>query len=263
MASKDTVKLTTFHRSKYICSISPFGIKLETWMRLAKIPYETEYAWSPRANKQTHQIPFVTVNGEQINDSNNIIRYLSKHFKVNTDEYLTKEQKVISHTFQRTLDEHTCWSMFYYRYAEHPELFVGRHDLFPIHWLMTYIPGIKYLLNYKMSSGYDHGAKAQGIGRKPTSEIYRLGMEDLKALSEYLGDKKYMFGDKPSKIDCTMFGVLSQLVYVPIPSYPHKIMIENECRNLIEHADRMKALLWPDWNSLCETNTFETMENTE
>ncbi|CAH1789678.1 unnamed protein product [Owenia fusiformis] len=255
MESKDTVKLTTFHRSKHICSISPFGLKLETWMRLAKIPYETEYAWSPGANKQTGQIPFITFNGEQVDDSNNIIRYLSKQFAVNTDEDLTSEQSLISHTFQRMLDEHTSWSIFNYRYIDHPEQFVTQPELFPVHWMVNYIPGKNYLLSKMMSKQFDTRAKAQGIGRKPKEEIYRIGMEDIRVLSEYLGDKKYMFGDKPTKLDCGMFGLLSQVVYVPIPSYPHKIMIEEECRNLIDHTNRIKELLWPDWDSLCDTNS--------
>ena len=38
---KDTVYLYQFKRLKFIPSISPFALKVETWLRLKKIPFES------------------------------------------------------------------------------------------------------------------------------------------------------------------------------------------------------------------------------
>ncbi len=40
----------------------------------------------------------------------------------------------------------------------------------------------------------------QGIGRHSQDDVDAIGKEDLKALSEYLGKKKFLTGDKPTKV---------------------------------------------------------------
>jgi hypothetical protein len=59
-------------------SISPFSIKLETWLRLTEIPYENIY--NAKMSKKG-QIPYIELNGEHIPDSNLSIELLKKHFK--------------------------------------------------------------------------------------------------------------------------------------------------------------------------------------
>ena len=38
--------------------------------------------------------------------------------------------------------------------------------------------------------------------------IYR----DLRAIDTFLGNKPYMMGDKPTVVDCTVFGALCQVL---------------------------------------------------
>lgn len=59
-------------------SISPFCIKLESWLRLTGIPYENIYTSKPSRKGQT---PYIEFNGEQIPDSNLSIDFLKDHFK--------------------------------------------------------------------------------------------------------------------------------------------------------------------------------------
>ena len=41
------------------------------------------------------------------------------------------------------------------------------------------------------------------------SDVQRAGMEDLQAISIVLGDEKnYILGDRPSDVDCTLFGFM-------------------------------------------------------
>ena len=51
-----------------------------------------------------------------------------------------------------------------------------------------------------------------GIGRHSKEEIVAIGRRDLEALSRFLGDKTYMFGDRISRFDATAFGILCNLV---------------------------------------------------
>ena len=49
----------------------------------------------------------------------------------------------------------------------------------------------------------------QGIGRHSKEEIEKIGLDDLTAASNILGDKPFFFGDKASVLDCVVFGFLS------------------------------------------------------
>jgi glutathione S-transferase len=70
-------------------------------------------------------------------------------------------------------------------------------------------------------------------------------------VSILLGDKSFLLGDKPSTIDCTLFGHLVQFLYVPL-DFPQKAFLRKECPNLVEYVDRMKRTFWPDWDEMCD-----------
>ena len=72
---QDLVYLVQFPISPVIRTISPFALKLETYLRLKKVPYEPLY--SLKFSKKG-QIPYIELNGEQIPDSNVIIKELEK-----------------------------------------------------------------------------------------------------------------------------------------------------------------------------------------
>ena len=41
---------------------------------------------------------------------------------------------------------------------------------------------------------------AQGVGRRPLEENVRMTIDNFKAFSAYLGDKKYMTGERPTRV---------------------------------------------------------------
>ena len=58
----------------------------------------------------------------------------------------------------------------------------------------------------------------QGMGRHTEPEIYELGRKDLDALSDFLGDKTWFLGDQPTTLDGLGFGLVANIVWVPIES---------------------------------------------
>ena len=75
---KDIVYLVQFPISPTIRTISPFALKLETYLRLKKVPYECVYSFK---FSKKGQIPYIEFNGEQIADSNIIIQELENRGK--------------------------------------------------------------------------------------------------------------------------------------------------------------------------------------
>ena len=45
----------------------------------------------------------------------------------------------------------------------------------------------------------------QGLGRHSNEEIYKIGCDDIRAIAQYLGDKNFMFGDKPVLVSLVLY----------------------------------------------------------
>ncbi|VDN18450.1 unnamed protein product [Gongylonema pulchrum] len=118
------VYLVQFPRAGCIPNLSMFALKLETWLRMAKIPY------SNISNEFTKfsvkkQIPFIELNGRQIPDSNFCIEHLTQHFKaclffiagisVDLDERLNAHEKAEARAFTYLLEESIRWAVAYNR----------------------------------------------------------------------------------------------------------------------------------------------------
>lgn len=84
---QDMVYIVQFPVSPKIRTISPFALKLETWLRLKKIKYEPIYSLK---FSQKGQIPYIELNGEQIPDSNQIIKTLEEKGLKSTNKYSKK-----------------------------------------------------------------------------------------------------------------------------------------------------------------------------
>jgi hypothetical protein len=82
----------------------------------------------------------------------------------------------------------------------------------------------------------------QGIGRHQEDEILMLGMDDIKAISTFLGDKTYFFGEQITSIDAVLHAFLRNLYsiqpYNPLKEYIGKLP------NLVNYIQRIDNLYW-------------------
>ena len=261
--NKDVVYLVQFPVSPQIRTISPFALKLETYLRMNKVNYEPVYAL---AFSKKGQIPYIELNGEQIADSNIIIKELEQKGITKHDE-VSEDQKAVNHLAIRTVENHLAWTGFLWRYGFHmPEFYDKLCE--------PYYGKSRSLFFFKnvQPTTYRFNSKIHGIGRHSMEEVTEFAGQDLKgtkimiititrnnvinnvnfaALSNILGDKKFFNGDEPTNIDCAMFGHLVQFVYMPL-DIPHKHYILKECKNLSDFVDRMKDRFWSDWNEMCK-----------
>ena len=78
----------------------------------------------------------------------------------------------------------------------------------------------------------------QGLGRHSTDELYQLGCDDLTALSTFLGDEAWFFGDAPTELDATAYGFLAQILWAPGSRRLREHM--EQTGNLPAFCERMK-----------------------
>ena len=168
---KDVVYLVQFPNSPHIRTISPFALKLETYLRMNKVNYEPVYAM---ALSKKGQIPFIELNGEQIADSNIIIKELEQKGITQPDK-VSEDQKAVNHLAIRTVENHLAWTGFLWRYGFHMSEFYeklcapyygkGRNQ-----FLFKNFQG--FIMRFK--------SKIHGVGRHSVEEFTEFAAQDLK-----------------------------------------------------------------------------------
>ena len=218
---------------------SAFCVKVETYLRMAEIPYELAEG-DPRSAPKG-KVPWIDDDGIVMGDSTFIIEHLKQKHGNPLDGRLTPRQQAEGHAIQRMLEDNLYFIASYTKWAEDDAFAIYSAELFagmPAEQL-EYVPA---MVRKKALAKFD----SQGIGRHSPQEIYALGIGDLKAFSELLAAGPYLFGDQPTSFDACAFGVIGNLKDGPFAS-PVQDAARNTA-NVSEYIDRIRAQYFSDIN---------------
>lgn len=216
---------------------APFPLKLETWLRMAEIPYEFIAANDPSKGPKGKS-PWIEHGSLRMGDSSLIIEYLEKQFGINLDTHLDEQQKALAIAVQRMLEEH------YHQCFEH-QLFLGKGGEERLQEFASGMPiPLRWLVPIVLKRAFSKQLYARGMGRHSEEVIIAQGKADLDALSVLLGEQEYFLGNTPSSIDACVFGFLGVSLYVAgdNPLYQYGASIEN----LMAYCERMRARYYPE-----------------
>jgi len=242
-AGKNVVVLHQFPRPGKIPNLSPFPIKLETYLRAMNIEYENDFE-QPMSDKQ--KCPWITVNGQDVSDSQLSVEFLTDKLEKNMDSHLTEEEAATARAVRIMIEEHFYWGVAVHRWAHDEGEYLSNFKS-----LMGPVPAfIEKRIKKQVGHMIEEQARSAGLGRHSREELEAMCCRDLKAVSTLLGSKPYMMGEKPSLLDCTVFGFICQLLHGVPPTCVYRQLVEVECKNLVEHFARVKDTFWGDWDTL-------------
>jgi len=238
-SNKDNIRVFAFSSGWGVPfnTAAPFPLKLETWLRMADIPYEFVVADDPNKGPKGKS-PWIEHGGMRMGDSSLIIEYLQQQFGIDLDAHLDKRQQAIALSVQRMLEEH------YHQSFEH-QLFFGKGADERLSEFAASMPiPLRWLVPTVLKRVFTTQLYARGMGRHSEDVIIAQGKEDLDALSVLLGEQDYFLGDRPSSIDACVFGFLGVSLYVEgdNPLYRYGASIEN----LMRYCERMRARYFPE-----------------
>jgi glutathione S-transferase len=237
VSAQKPIKLFQFPRMFGIPNLSPFCCKLETWLRIADVPYEVVDTPDPRKGPKG-KLPFIEDAGVRIADSSIIIDHLVKTRGVDPDAALDASQRATALVVQRTLEEHYAFVLAYTHLLRDEGLRHTRARFDPVPAFVR--PFVASAVRRAIRSALWQ----QGLLRHSHEEIVEAAIRDWRAVLTLMSDGPYFFGDEASGIDAVMFGVLATSVLTPIES-PVRDFLRSQPA-CIAYAERMRARFFPE-----------------
>jgi len=231
------IKLFQFPRRFAIPNLSPFCCKLETWLRIAGIPYEVVDTPDPRKGPKG-KLPFIEDAGVLIADTSLIVDHLVKTRGVDPDARLDASQRAIALLVQRTLEEHYAFVLAYTHLVrdEGVRHTRARFDAVPAM--------IRPLVVRSVTAHIKKALWLQGVLRHSDEDIVEAALRDWRAVLAVMGDGPFFFGDEPTGIDAIVFGALATSVLTPIES-PIRDFLRSQPA-CVAYAERMRARFFPE-----------------
>jgi len=220
--------------------LSPFVVKLETYLRMAGIRYETKQGDPRKAPKK--KIPYVVDDGVVLGDTRFIIEHLETKRGISLDARLTPKDRAIAAAFQSMLEEHLYYVMVYERW----QIDANWERLFPtLRQIIagSGVPGpMAGLVSAMARKQMVKSLFVQGTGRHTPAEVGLIGERLVGALSEQIGEGPFFFGAEPATIDATAYAFAVGLLETPFVGPVRDAAARKE--NLKAYVSRIKQRYW-------------------
>lgn len=220
---------------------SPFVVKVETWMRLARVPYRKEPGDLRKAPKK--KLPYVADGNRLLADSSHIIEYLEqKHHDPLNEKQWSARDRAWAQAMKSLFEADLYFTAAYLRWWNDDDFEILKKPLAEM-LAASGVPRLALPLVVQLARRSVRGQlEGQGTGRHAREEVYSMGRTLVDAAAESLGNKKFYLGDEPSKLDATAYGMFATLTAGPFDN-PVKACAMGH-QNLVDYCERIRSTYW-------------------
>jgi glutathione S-transferase len=208
------IQLVQFAPAFGLPNASPFCMKLETWLRMADLPFEAVNDGMRVMKAPKAKLPYIVDdNGTVVADTTFIIEHLQRRRGITLDAALTPAERAVATAFQRLFEENLYWAVVHTRWMDDAgwvrtrEAFFGMLPV-PLRW---FVPAVA-------RRGLRGELRGHGMGRHGVEQIHAIGCRDITSVAEFLADKPFMMGASPTTLDATAYAFLANLLWAPVDS---------------------------------------------
>ena len=232
------IRLYGFDSNFGIPSVGPFDMKTEIQLQMMGLKYRKIHGRANMAPKG--KLPYIDDNGTIVGDSTFIRFYLEDKYAKDLDDGLTDSQRASAWAAERLVEDSLYWAMVHSRWAVEANFKKG-----PAHFFDHLPDEVQDAARQKQRAavlGYLH---AQGLGRHSPGEIALIACRGYWALSQILGAKPFLTGNRPCGADASVFAQIASALTGFFES-PVRDAIASHT-NLVQYHKRMMAIYFPDF----------------
>lgn len=230
------ITLYQFPAARDLPSLSPFCLRVETYLKMAGIDYENEFVRNP-AKAPKGKLPYVSDGSLVVADSTLILDHLDRIYSPKFGIELSDEEKRLSAFIETSVNEYLSWAILWARWATEP----GWNKLQPL--FFGSLPWhMKLWLPRVVRKKMNRDLSAQGLARHSQAELKEIFHKYFTLLADCLGDKPYFFGEEPTRLDATVFSFLGNIYRFPIEGL--LLDTANQYPSLKSYTDRMMQRVW-------------------
>src|SRR5579872_572758 len=173
---------------------SPFVMKAQVLLKMAKLPFEVDTTGFRKAPKG--KLPYIDDAGERIADSTFIRWHLEKKYRIDLDQTLAVEQRATAWAFEKMAEDNCYWANVYWRWMDDANFAKG-----PAMFFRTIPALIRPIVIAMVRRKVRNALYAEGMGRHSPEDITALGVRSIEAMTDYLASKPFFMGNEPTGID--------------------------------------------------------------
>jgi glutathione S-transferase len=220
---------------------SPFVMKAETLLKMAKLPYQTDSGGFTKAPKG--KLPYIEDDGAVIADSTFIRWHIEKKYRIDFDEGLDAAQRATGWAFEKMAEDHLYWVGVNDRWMDDANFRKG-----PIRFFDRVPTPMRTVVAAMVRRRLRGALRSHGIGRHSPDEILQLATKSINSIADFLGDKRFFLGPEPTGTDATIFAFACAML-CPHFSAPSRTVAEQR-ENLRRYVGRMTARFYPGLDEL-------------
>lgn len=222
--------------------ISPFVLKVDAFLRLNNLEYQRKNGLPYLRNSPKGKLPVIDDNGKTIPDSSFIIEHLTTSHQLTLDDWLTPEQKATAYLISKSIDENFYWCLIYSRWISESSWSRLKVELF------TRVPfPLRLIVPHVVRNKVKKSLFQHGMGRHSDSEIHEIARKSLQSFSDILGEKTFIFGDKPCSLDATLYGFLAQAILIDMDT--PMTQLARGFPTLVSYCERFQQEYYPEFSA--------------
>jgi glutathione S-transferase len=197
----------TFGAGLGLGDLSPFCLKLQTWLRLAGIDHEVVSGNPRKAPKG--KLPYVELDGRVLADSRFIIEALTTRYGVTLDAAIEPADRAVAVAFRTMVEEGLYFAVVYFRWVEE----AGWAVFGPAVERAMAEAGIPRVMRGQIARlarrSVIKALKTHGVANHSADEVEAIAVDELRALEEWLGGRSFCLGEAPTSFDASLYAMVA------------------------------------------------------
>lgn len=232
------LKLITYPAGFGAPTASPFCVKAMCLLQASRLDWEPEWSNDPRKAPK-NKLPVLRDGTIMVPDSDEIRTHLETHYGIDFDADLSDKDRAISQAVIRMTEENLYFAAVCNRWLNDANWEVTRRTLF------ADIPKlINKFVTDKIRKQATANVNGQGMGRHSPEERAARAAKDISSIETLLGDKPFLFSDRPTAADMSVVPMLHAIASSAVET-PTSVLVTGNVP-ITAYVARGVAAMYPE-----------------